>query len=499
MQRADIEAVYAQGMAAVVDLVLGLVGRVATQNEQLAAQEARLGAQEQQIGALTARVKDLADRLATDSHNSSKPPSSDGFAQKKARSLRQKSGKKPGGQPGHPGTTLRFSETPNEVLIHRPVACRGCGEALAGEPATGTERRQVVDLPPLSLTVVEHRAERTACPRCGVTTAAEFPDAVSQPVQYGPRLHALGVYLIEYQLLPYDRANELLTDVFGGAPAEGTLVQAVGRCAAGLVETEAAIKEALRQAAVGHFDESSLRIAGQRQWLHVASTATLTHYGVHPKRGKEASDAQGILPDFGGRAVHDGWAAYQQYDCTHALCNAHHLRELTAIAEHDQQSWAAEMKTLLVTIKTAVDQARAAGAECLPEPTRQTFRAQYHALLADGLAANPPPAAALPRKRGRPKQSKAKNLLDRLSTHEHAVLAFLEDFRVPFDNNQAERDIRMLKVQQKISGGFRSPAGAADFCRIRGYVSTLRKQGQQILTALHQVFLGTPIVPDLQA
>lgn len=496
MRRAEIEAVYASGVAAVVELVAGLVARLSEQQAQLTAQEQRLVGQEREIVALTARVKELADRLGTDSHNSSKPPSSDGFA-KKTRSLRQKSGKKPGGQPGHPGSTLRFSEAPDEVVTHRPAACRGCGEVLAGEPATSVERRQVVDLPPVSLQVVEHRAERKACPRCGVTTAAEFPDAVTQPVQYGPRLQALGVYLVEYQLLPYDRANELLTDVFGGGPSEATLVAAVGRCAAELAETEAAIKAALRQAPVGHFDESGLRIAGQRQWLHVASTPTLTHYGVHPKRGKDASDAQGILPSFTGRAVHDGWAAYHQYDCAHALCNAHHLRELTAIAEQDQQTWATEMIALLVTSKAAVDEARAAGQNSLPDPTRQAFGAQYHQILAAGRAANPAPAEPPPRQRGRPKQSKAKNLLDRLWTHESAVLAFLDDFRVPFDNNQAERDIRMLKVQQKISGGFRSPAGAAHFCRIRGYLSTLRKQGQNVLAALDQVFAGTPVVPDL--
>lgn len=274
MQRADIEAVYASGWEAVVELVTGLVARVAERQEQMTAQE-------QQIVALTARVKELADRLASDSHNSSQPPSSDGFTQKKARSLRQASGKKPGGQPGHPGSTLRFSETPDEVVTHRPAACRAGGEALAGEPATSAERRQVVDLPPLALAVVEHRAERKACPRCGVTTAAGFPEALTQPVQYGPRLQALGVYLIEYQLLPYHRASELLADVFGGAPSEGTLVSAVERCAAGLVETEAAIKEALRQAAVGHFDESGLRDRGEAALL----AARRQHAHPDPLRG----------------------------------------------------------------------------------------------------------------------------------------------------------------------------------------------------------------------
>lgn len=492
MDRAAIEAVYASGCEAVVALVLGLAAQVTEQEQQL-----RLQAEELQV--LTGQVKTLSDRAATDSHNSSKPPSSDGFTKKKAQSQRPVSGKKPGGQPGHPGRTLRFSETPDEVIAHSPTQCQGCGEELAGQPATGLERRQVVDLPPRSLVVVEHRAERKDCPRCGVTTAGEFPETVTQPVQYGPRLQALGVYLVNYQLLPYERASALVADVFGTAPSEGTLVTAVERCAAGLGETEDAIKAAIRHGPVGQFDETSLRIAARRHWLHVASTPELTSYGVHEKRGKVGSDAQGILPDFTGRAVHDGWTTYYRYNCLHALCNAHHLRELTAIAELDQQPWAAQLRTLLATMKHAVDQARDAGQDRLPDPIREAFWTQYRDLLAAGFAANPPPPADQPRKNGRPKQTRAKNLLDRLRTHDSAVLAFLDDFRVPFDNNLAERDIRMLKVQQKISGGFRSPEGAAAFCRIRGYISTIRKQGQNVLIALEQVFTGSPSVPSLRA
>lgn len=461
--------------------------------------EERIAAQEQVIAALTARVKEFEDQSATDSHNSSKPPSSDGFA-KRARSLRHPSGKKTGGQPGHPGSTLRLSDTPDRVVEHRPTACQACGGALEGAPVTGAERRQVVDLPPLHLEVVEHQAATVACARCGTQTRAAFPPEVTQPVQYGPRLQALGVYLLIYQLLPYERACELLTDVFGGAPSEATLQTAVGRGAELLVDTEAAIRQGVKQAAVAHCDETGMRVEGKRRWLHVASTQWLTAYSWHAKRGKEATDALGVLPQFTGTAVHDGWSPYWQYECAHALCNAHHLRELTFVEERAGQAWAGQMKDVLVTIKERVEQERAAGATGLDAATQREFEARYQLVIEAGLKANPAAAESRPAgQRGRQKQSKAKNLLDRLSTHRREVLAFMYDIQVPFDNNLAERDLRMMKVHQKISGCFRSGDGATAFCRIRSYISTARKQGQRALHALNQLFVGAPFLPRLDA
>ncbi len=452
-----------------------------------------------QVVALQARVKELEDRLALDSHNSSKPPSSDS-GRPHPRSLRQPSGKRPGGQPGHPGHTLRLSETPDRVIEHRPSHCGACGMVLADVAPTGAERRQVVDLPPLTLEVVEHRAQQVPCPRCGQMTPGSFPPEVAQPVQYGPRLLGLGVYLVTYQLLPYDRTHQLLGDLFGAAPTSGTVQAAVERCAAGLVEVEGSIKEALRTAQVAHFDESGCYVGGKRFWVHVACTQWLTHYAWHPKRGKEATDAIGILPQFRGCADHDGWVPYWQYvQCRHALCNAHHLRELTYLVEQ-QQPWAEAMITLLLTIKAEVDAARAAGAASLDTVTKQGFTARYVQIVGEGLALEP--SAAKPRpagQRGRRKQSKAKNLLDRLQQHQDAVLAFMHDFRVPFDNNLAERDLRMLKVQQKVSGCFRSDEGATAFCRIRSYLSTLRKQGHALLGAITSIFTGSPLLPAFGA
>jgi len=399
---------------------------------------------------------------------------------------------------------LRLVDTPDRVVVHAPLVpqCGACGAPLAGGVArVANERRQVVDLPPLALDVTEHRVAHVTCGTCGVETAGAFPLGVTQPVQYGVRLAAGEVYLRAYQLLPYARTVEVLDDLFGAAPSERTLQVAEEACGAGLATTEAALVTALQRADVAHFDETSVRVQGRREWLHVASTATLTHYGVHPQRGTKATNAIGILPAFRGTAVHDAWATYFTYDdCAHALCNAHLLRELVYLHEQQQQGWADELATLLVTGKDLVDTARAAGQAHLDEELRATLDAYYDHLLAQGRATNPlSPQRSLrtPPRRGRRKQTRAQNLLDRLTTRHHEVLAFLDDFAVPFDNNQAERDVRMTKVRQKISGGFRSPAGAAAFARIRGYISTLRKQGLPVLRALESVFAGTPLLPKL--
>ncbi len=446
---------------------------------------------------LTARVAQLEARLGGHSQNSHRPPSSDGPGTP-PRSQRTPSGKRPGGQPGHPGHTLAMAATPDRVVPHHPAQCGHCGAALGGVPALAVQHRQVVDLPPLRLEVVEHRAASVCCPHCQRLTTAAFPAAVTRPVQYGPQVLGLGVYLRHYQLLPYQRIGELLADLFGVGPSAGTLHRASLTCAAALGEIEAAIKTALGAAAVAHADETSVVVAGKRRWVHVVSTARLTHYAWHAQRGHAATDAIGILPAFAGRLIHDAWAPYWHYGCRHGLCNAHHLRELTALAEQAGQGWAATLHALLGEMKRHGDRGRAAG-QTRPSPAeRATFVTRYRALLAEGYAANPPPhrLADGPR-RGRLKQSKARNLLDRLSAREDEVLAFLHDWAMPFDNNQAERDLRMIKVQQKISGTFRDDTGATAFCRIRGYISTLRKQARHVLTALGSALAGQPPLPCL--
>jgi transposase len=448
------------------------------------------------VRGLVARVQELEGRLAKDSHNSSKPPSSDGLA-RKPKSLRQKSGKKPGGQLGHRGHQVRLVQTPDEVVVHRPRICTGCQQALPEDAWHWTERRQVQELPPMRLRVTEHQIGHVRCPSCGVTTEAEAPAGVRAPRQYGPRLRSVATYLVQQQFVPYARTRDLVADLFGAGLAVGTVVNLVRQGAERLQPVAEEIKAALRGAAVVHHDETGLRVAGpdgaKGQWTHVTCTNDLTYYARHAARGANALEAIGILPGYTGVSVHDGWTSYRHYtDCRHALCNAHHLRELTFVEEELQQPWAGHLKALLREMHTAVEQARGAGAAHLPQTTRDAFVARYEALLGQGVTHNPlpKPLTPPPRRRGRRKQSLVRNLLDRLWTYEHEALAFLEDFAVPFDNNQAERDLRPVKVQQKISGTFRSEPGADAFCCLRSILSTWRKQRRSGLAALEAAFAG---------
>src|SRR3989440_3084565 len=447
-----------------------------------------------QVAQLSERISVLEAQLAKDSHNSHLPPSSDRF-HRQPKSLRKKSGKQPGGQSGHPGHTLKLSETPDQVIVHPVDHCQYCQHDLRQVASLHVERRQVIELPAKRVLVIEHQAQQKRCPTSQQIRLAAFPGDVRAPVQYGAAVGAVGVYLVQQQLLPYERACEVVEDLLGPSMSVGTLQGLVERCAKQLEPVEQQIKAALSHAPVLHQDETGLYVAGQRQWMHVSATEHLTHYAVHPKRGKAALDAIGILADFAGVSVHDGWRSYWQFLCQHALCNVHLLRELTFLAEELQQGWAAEMIELLLDIKAAVEQARAQGCTSLHPLEVADWKARYQVLLTAGYQANPPDPPPKIAKNGRRKQSTARNLLDRLCKHQEAVLAFLDNFAVPFDNSLAERDLRMVKVQQKISGCFRSPAGAVAFCRIRGYLSTLRKQGLAVLTALEQALVGHPVSP----
>lgn len=457
--------------------------------------EAENAALRQQVTVLVARVQDLEARLAKDSHNSGKPPASDGLA-RKTRSLRRRSGKKPGGQLGHRGETLRLAAVPDVVVEHRPAVCLGCGVPLAADALTVLrERRQVHELPPLRLSVTEHQALHVQCRVCRVVSMGTFPVEAPSRAQYGPRLRAFAAYLVQQQLVPYGRVRELFGALFGVHLSLGTLVAWVRQAAATLEPVEQQIKAALGRAPVLHSDETGVRRAGRLAWAHVASTGRLTHYAIQAQRGGVATDAIGILPGFQGVSVHDGWAAYRaNASCRHALCNIHHLRELTFLEEQFDQAWAGDLKHLLQQMKCATDAARTQGLARLAPDQRQAFLACYHEVLATGHAANPPPERR-PHQRGRVKQTPAQNLLERLWLGQDQVLAFLDDLTIPFDNNQAERDLRMLKVQQKVSGAFRSTGGADAFARIRGYLSCLNKQGAALLDALESVFVGRPLHP----
>ena len=462
--------------------------------EQLAQRDEVITQMQHEIVLLREQVHALQEQLKKDSHNSHLPPSSDRF-HRQPKSLRKSSGKKPGGQAGHSGNTLLLSPSPDLVIVHPVEDCQHCQHDLRKVASLHVERRQVIDLPPKRVLVIEHQAQQKCCPACQQISLAAFPDDVRAPVQYGAALGAVGVYLVQQQVLPYERACEVIEDLLGPPMSVGTLQELVQRCAQQLAPVEQQIKAALSRAEVLHQDETGLYVAGQRHWMHVSATEQLTHYAVHPKRGKAALDAIGIMVDFQGVSVHDGWGSYWQFLCQHALCNVHHLRDLTFLYEERLQAWAGEMKELLLDSKAAVAQARAEGRRCLHPLEVADWKARYGALLAEGYQANPPDPPPETSRRGRRKQSAARNLLDRLSKHQEAVLLFLDNFAVPFDNSLAERDIRMVKVQQKVSGCFRSPAGAQAFCRIRGYLSTLRKQGVAVLTALEQALVGHPLSP----
>jgi transposase len=449
------------------------------------------------IAGLAGRVAELEARLGKNSRNSSKPPSSDGLGKPAPKSLRRASGRKPGKQQGGQGFRLQPRAVPDEVLTHVPAGCNGCGADLTDAPVVGVETRQVFDLPVIELIVIEHRAQRRQC-GCGAVTRAAFPAEASAPTCYGPGVAALATYLLGRQHLPVERAAQCLEEAFGAAVSTGWLSSLLPNAAARLDGFLAIAREQLAAAQVAHFDETGGRVAGTLHWIHVACNDTWTLLHLDRKRGRVAMDAAGVLPDFGGIAIHDGLVVYRQYDqATHGLCNAHHLRELAGIAELTGQVWPTQLAQLLVELHVAVEVTKATGKTKLPARRLATFGKRYDALIVEGKQLNPPP----PRtgKRGRPALGAAGSLLARLETHRADVLRFATDFTVPFDNNQAERDIRMVKLQQKISGGWRSDSGAEAFLDVRSYLGTARKHRQGAMTVLRDLFTGQPWIPAVAA
>jgi transposase len=472
----DVRAAYRQGEEAVMALVDNLCAAIRT---------------------LEARLQALEDQVNKNSQNSSKPPSSDGLRKPRTRSLRQKTGRRRGGQAGHTGHTLSMVDQPEHTQVHRVSRCPHCGTDLRSVEPSAHEKRQVFDIPPVRVEVTEHQAEIKLCSRCGKSVKADFPPEVTQPVQYGARIKSQASYLNTYQLMPLARICEVFGDFYAHTPAEALVLESNATLVANTRTSLAVIKQALSATDVAHFDESGLRVEGQLNWLHVASTARFTYYAVHRKRGQIAMQAIGILPTFRGRAVHDHLKAYFTFeDCSHALCNAHHLRELEFVRDQYQQSWAQDMAGLLLEIKAEVE-AAAPSHLSLPPQRLTYFEQHYDQLIAQGLKANPASAEPTPHKRGRKKQSPPKNLLDRLRDFKPQVLAFMYDFRVPFDNNLAERDVRMVKIKQKVSGSFRTRSGAEIFCAIRSYISTARKHGLNVIDAIYDALIGNPFIPAL--
>lgn len=450
------------------------------------------------ISKLERRIHTLEGRLSKNSRNSHMPPSSDRFNKPCPKSLREKTGRSTGGQGGHKGHSLKMSEHPDHVVNHAVDKCEKCNHSLKSEPLHDIESRQVFDLPPIKIEATEHRAEIKTCQHCSHINRAIFPQGINAPVQYGYRLKAIVTYLRTYQLLPYQRTTELLHDLFNVNLSQGTVDNITRSSSDILLEPLKQIANLIVESPIAHFDETGCRVLNKTHWMHVASNSKVTHLEVRRKRGKEAIDDIGIFPRFKGRAIHDSFNSYFQYGGLHGLCNGHHLRELTYLYEQEDQLWAKQMKDYLKDVKKTVDATKGA-TDHLSRDETMNFETLYQLILEAGCYQNPPPERISRGKNtvGRQKKTKARNLLERFERRREEILAFMYDFNVPFDNNQAERDIRMAKVQQKISGTFRSEQGAMDFCRIRSYISTARKNSVNIIEAIFNALNGKPFIPTL--
>lgn len=469
----DIHNAFKSGEEAVCQLVVGLVDTV-----------------HELVGIIQA----LQNQKSKDSSNSSKPPSSDGLKKKPAPTSLRKSGLKPnGGQPGHEGHRLEMVENPDHTVVHQNKICEHCHAPLDNAAIIGHDKRQMFDIPLIHMQVTEHLVEICNCPNCGHRNEAEFPAEVGQPTQYGPNVKSQAVYFNTYHHIPLERTSEIIEDLYGHRISEAVTIKSNEACAVKVEPANQQIKEQLIASNVVCFDETGIRVNGKLHWLNEGSTSNLTYYNIHPKRGQEGLDDTGILPEFKGNAVHDHWKPYFNYEnCSHSLCNSHHLRELKFVNDQCGQQWAGELSDLLIEIHDQVNLFRPTG--YLSPFMINHYESRYDQIIEKGLEVNPPPEK-ISGKKGRVKQSTPKNLLDRLKLYKPEVLKFMHDFRVPFDNNLAERDIRMVKLKQKVSGCFRTQEGANIFCKIRGYISTARKNSCNVMDAIVKAFQGNPFVP----
>jgi transposase len=444
------------------------------------------------VAELQAQVADLAAKAGQNSKNSSRPPSSDGLAKPAPKSLRKKTGRKPGRPKGQPGATMRLSDHPDHVVRHEPACCGRCGTDLAGAPQRGMERRQVTEIPPVRAEVTEHRLIERECGGCGALTKGRAPDGVAAPVQYGPRAAALGVYLWHGQFLSRDRACAAMADMFGCTPSPGTLAAMAKKTAGAIAPALDAIITALIESEVAHFDETGFRVAGKLAWVHSASSGKFVLVTVHARRGREGMEAAGVLPSFAGIACHDAWKPYDGYAdvAGHALCNAHLLRELAAVTETGTAGdviWARQAIDALLELKQAADAAAAAGQDAIDTEVLEKQGRWLRDAAAAGITLNAARRSTL--------QKKRHALATRMRDREGDYLRFAHDLRVPFDNNEAEQVIRMSKLRIKVSGCMRSMTGAGTFCVIRSYLATASRHGISWLDALTRAAGGRPWIP----
>jgi len=452
------------------------------------------------VNKLEQRIKELEAKLGMNSTNSSKPPSSDNKLTKVVKP-KEKSKRKAsrGGQNGHPGKTLIQSDNPDHIKVLRPICCSECGHDLQHQESRRIIKRQVFDLPLPAIEVSEYQSHSVICPCCAHKNTSAFPEGINAPTQYGKNLQSFIGYLSTHQMIPHERISELIEDLCGHTLSKGSVITMLHKLHDACESSEGVIKKQLMQSELLHCDETGVNIAKKLHWVHVASTSMLTYYHLSTKRGKEAIDTIGILPEYQGIAIHDHWSAYSHYDCDHAFCNAHHLRELQGVIDHEGHLWAKDMHQLLLRIKKEVQQAIHKSKTGLSKRRLRYFHDSYDTLSAAALRVydkEHSPAPPKPKRCGRIKQLKGKNLLDRLIQYKTETLRFMQDLRVPFTNNQAERDLRIIKVKEKISGCLASYRGGEYFARIRGYISTVKKHNGSVLQELKNALEGRPFIPQ---
>ncbi len=445
---------------------------------------------------LNETIRELNEKLNKNSKNSSKPPSTDGYSKPSPKSLRTPSGKKPGGQDGHDGSYLSIVSKPDEVIQHMPSKCENCPHREECQShAYVTETRNVVDIN-VSANVTAHEVLAIDCPYAHEVLEGSFPENVKAPVQYGNNLSALVVALNTVGALSVNRTNEILSGVFNIPIATGTIVSMVNRCADAVTDTVTEIADKLMEAYVTHCDETGTRVDKKTRWVHVMSSDLLTYLFLHDKRGKTAINEEGLLTRYNGIAVHDCWSSYWSCDgnFTHAVCCAHILRELNGVIEnHPEQEWAQRFIDLLLSMKKVVDKAKANGKESLSPYHLNKFSKLYEEIIQKAYEENSLPESSQ-RKRGRKKKGKVRSLIERLDNLREDICRFSTDFAVPFDNNQAERDIRMVKTKTKVSGCFRSINGAKSYLKIMSYIGTAKKHGMNAYAAIREAISGNPEV-----
>ncbi len=421
---------------------------------------------------------DLKRRLGMTSNNSHKPPSSEGLGKKPA--LGRSKGGKVGGQKGHEGHTLKYVAEPDVVVCHQASDCSCCGRKFSLSEGSLLSRRQVFDIPLPKLVVTEHRLLSVYC--CGQSHLGSYPSGVNAPVQYGTQMKALCCLLNSDYRLPYNKISQLMTDLYGYSVNESTITSFNEEVYERLADTEAQIKEAVLSSEVVHFDETGMRVEGKLHWFHTACNASFCYLFVHTKRGKEAlTDTKSVLKDFKNWAIHDCWASYFDFgEAKHGLCNAHILRELEALCESGSK-WARQMADFLLKLYHQSQKAT------ILVPEKPKWIAEFAQICITADAEEPQP---IPKKRGKPKNSKGRNLLNRLKKHQEPLLAFAFEHNVPFTNNQAERDIRHVKVKQKVAMSFRTFRGAEIYARIQSFVATTRKQMQNTFNQLSNILNG---------